>query len=49
MSAMCPASALQQHNNVTVVVDEGAAMQLQLKDYYLAIEAERQKLKGSAR
>jgi glucosamine-6-phosphate deaminase len=49
LSAMCPASALQQHNKVTVVVDAEAASKLELKEYYLSIEAERQKLTGTAR
>ncbi|WP_448212158.1 glucosamine-6-phosphate deaminase [Colwellia sp. MEBiC06753] len=44
LSAMCPASALQLHQNATVVMDEAAASELTLKDYYLAVEAERQKL-----
>lgn len=32
--AICPASALQFHRNVTVVIDEDAAQDLQLTDYY---------------
>jgi glucosamine-6-phosphate deaminase len=34
VSAMVPASALQLHPHVTVVVDDGAASQLRLADYY---------------
>lgn len=34
LTAMCPASVIQLHPHVTVVVDEGAASQLQLADYY---------------
>jgi len=34
LSAMVPASALQLHPHVTVLVDEGAASQLKLADYY---------------
>ncbi|NQY56717.1 MAG: glucosamine-6-phosphate deaminase [Ilumatobacteraceae bacterium] len=34
VSAMCPASVLQFHPHVTVIVDEAAASQLQLTDYY---------------
>ncbi|HEY5266234.1 MAG TPA: glucosamine-6-phosphate deaminase [Acidimicrobiales bacterium] len=33
VTAMAPASALQLHPHVTVVIDQGAAQQLQLKDY----------------
>ncbi|GAA1532428.1 glucosamine-6-phosphate deaminase [Microbacterium ginsengiterrae] len=34
VSAMLPGSAIQLHEHVTVVVDEAAASQLQLADYY---------------
>lgn len=34
VSAVCPASALQMHRNVTVVIDEQAASDLELMDYY---------------
>lgn len=34
LSAMCPGSALQLHRHATVVVDEAAASELQLADYY---------------
>ena len=34
VSAMCPASVLQLHPNVKFVVDEEAASQLELKEYY---------------
>jgi glucosamine-6-phosphate deaminase len=34
ISAMCPGSALQLHRHATVVVDEAAASELQLADYY---------------
>jgi len=34
LTAMCPASVLQLHPHATVVVDEPAASQLQLADYY---------------
>ena len=34
LSAMCPGSALQLHRRATIVVDEAAASQLQLIDYY---------------
>lgn len=34
ITAMCPASALQQHPRVTVVIDPGAASLLQHQDYY---------------
>lgn len=34
VSAFCPASVLQLHPHVTVVVDEAAAGRLRLADYY---------------
>ncbi|MEM8621090.1 MAG: glucosamine-6-phosphate deaminase [Actinomycetota bacterium] len=34
VSALCPASVLQFHPHVTVIVDEAAAADLQLADYY---------------
>ncbi|MFV0386552.1 glucosamine-6-phosphate deaminase, partial [Paracoccus sp. (in: a-proteobacteria)] len=34
VSAACPASALQMHPKVTVVLDEGAASKLTLRSYY---------------
>jgi glucosamine-6-phosphate deaminase len=34
ISALLPASAIQMHEHVTVVVDEAAASQLKLADYY---------------
>lgn len=34
ISTMCPGSVLQLHPNVTVVLDEAAASELKLKDYY---------------
>jgi len=34
LSAFCPASVMQLHRHVTVVIDEAAASKLQLADYY---------------
>lgn len=34
LAAFCPASVVQMHAHVTVVVDEGAASRLRLGDYY---------------
>jgi glucosamine-6-phosphate deaminase len=34
LSASCPASVLQLHPHVTLVVDEAAAADLKLADYY---------------
>nr|WP_280517814.1 glucosamine-6-phosphate deaminase [Falsirhodobacter halotolerans] len=34
VSAFCPASALQTHRRVTVILDDAAAGQLALRDYY---------------
>lgn len=37
ITAMCPASALQQHVSCTVIVDEAAAAFLQLADYFRCV------------
>jgi glucosamine-6-phosphate deaminase len=37
LAASCPASALQLHRKVTVVLDEAAAGRLALRDYYEAV------------
>ena len=42
---MCPASVLQLHPHATVVVDEAAAAELTLADYYR--EAYRTSRRGS--
>ena len=34
LSAFCPASVMQLHRHVTVVIDEAAASSLKLADYY---------------
>lgn len=34
VTAMCPASALQMHPHVTVIIDEAAASKLTLQDYF---------------
>ena len=39
LTAMCPASVLQLHPHATVVLDDAAASQLQLADYYRAVYA----------
>ena len=39
VSAFCPASVLQLHPHVTVVVDEPAALRLELADYYRHVAA----------
>ncbi|MFC3854123.1 glucosamine-6-phosphate deaminase [Salinispirillum marinum] len=44
ISAACPASILQMHPNVTVVIDEAAAQQLKMRDFYQHIEQENQRL-----
>ena len=38
LSAMVPASALQLHPHTTVIVDEGAAAALSLRDYYREVQ-----------
>jgi glucosamine-6-phosphate deaminase len=35
VSAMCPGSILQMHPDVTVIIDEAAASELTLRDYYV--------------
>ncbi|RBO82366.1 glucosamine-6-phosphate deaminase [Marinomonas aquiplantarum] len=44
LTAMCPASALQQHAKACLVLDQDAAAQLSLKDYYVWCEKQRQEL-----
>lgn len=44
LSAMCPASVLQQHETATIVLDQEAASLLTLKDYYQWCEKKRQQL-----
>jgi glucosamine-6-phosphate deaminase len=44
VSAMCPASALQMHERVTVLLDEDAASELALRDYYAWIAEQKRKL-----
>jgi glucosamine-6-phosphate deaminase len=39
LTSMCPASVLQLHPHATVVVDEAAASELQLADYYRSVYA----------
>lgn len=47
VSAMCPASVLQLHPQAVMVVDEAAASQLQLRDYYLQVSAHKHELPGA--
>ena len=44
MSAMCPASVLQLHETVTVLLDEPAAARLQYREYYDLANRENQAL-----
>ncbi|OZY86340.1 glucosamine-6-phosphate deaminase [Cellvibrio mixtus] len=44
LTAACPASALQLHEQVVLVIDEAAASHLSDVDFYKHIEAENQKL-----
>lgn len=44
LTAACPASALQLHEHVVLVIDEAAASQLADVDFYKHIEMENQKL-----
>jgi glucosamine-6-phosphate deaminase len=45
ITSMCPASALQQHPRVTVVIDEAAALLLENKDYYRWAQLQNQEIK----
>lgn len=45
ITAMCPASALQLHPHVTVIIDAAAAGQLELTDYYRWAYRENEELK----
>lgn len=46
ITAMCPASALQLHPHVTVVLDPGAASRLGLHDYYAQVWADKPAWQG---
>jgi len=46
VSALCPASVLQLHPHVSVLVDEGAASQLQLAEYYRQTHARKPAWQG---
>jgi glucosamine-6-phosphate deaminase len=48
ITAQVPASALQLHRDVTILVDEGAASRLQHQAYYLEMEVARQQLEAEA-
>lgn len=47
VSAMCPASILQMHERVTVLVDEAAASHLQRRDYYAWVAEQKRRLSAS--
>lgn len=44
VSAMCPASALQLHRRVTVLLDDAAASRLELKDYFRWVDEQNRRL-----
>lgn len=44
--ALCPASALQLHADVVVLLDEDAASELSLRGYYAEVARERARLEG---
>ncbi|NRD75403.1 glucosamine-6-phosphate deaminase [Shewanella sp. VB17] len=46
LTASCPASALQFHQNVVLVIDDAAASKLSNRDFYKHIEIENQKLRA---
>lgn len=47
VSAMCPASILQTHEKVTVLLDSAAASELALRDYYAWIAEQKRRLGDS--
>jgi glucosamine-6-phosphate deaminase len=47
VSAMCPASILQMHERVTVLLDADAASELSLREYYAWISEQKRRLSGS--
>jgi glucosamine-6-phosphate deaminase len=47
ITASVPASVLQWHPNVTIFLDDSAAVQLQHRSYYMVSEANRMRLMGS--
>lgn len=49
MSIRCPASCLQMHSNVTVLLDEAAARDLEMKDDYQAKHLNRLRLLGESK
>ena len=44
ISASCPASVLQMHRNVIVLIDQAAASKLANKEFYTFVEGQRRKL-----
>lgn len=44
LSASCPGSALQQHNNTIVIVDSEAASELLNREYYYRVSSEKARL-----
>jgi glucosamine-6-phosphate deaminase len=48
LAAMCPASALQLHQNVTILLDEAAASGLSMRDYYRWIQQQKKRLSVGA-
>ena len=46
VTAKCPASALQMHPRVTVLLDEEAATQLTLRDYYRDVSEAKEQLRA---
>lgn len=49
VTAQVPASALQLHRDVTILVDEAAASRLRRREYYREMEAARKRLEAEAR
>jgi len=46
VSARCPASALQLHPHVTVVLDPAAASRLELREYYTQVWTDKPEWQG---
>jgi len=46
VAAMCPASALQHHRRVTVLLDDAAASKLELRDYFCWVDEQNRRLES---
>ena len=49
VSSMCPASALQLHSNVTLVIDPDASSLLSMRAYYESTQSHQKRLREDGR